>query len=268
METVPSNRATPLGYPWKIFWFLLAACILGVGAIMPYQFALLSKIISIKPLPVSFPVLIAAAFVQGAVLFGGAVFLGLLLARKVGLETPILERCLYSAKIQLPRGALFVPLLAGAGLAGVVVFLLQTVFLPRMPESPLAVDAVMPIWKRFLASFYGGINEEVLMRLFFLALVIWLLKKFSRTKSLRPSPILFWSANLIVALGFGVAHLPVIKVMMEITPMVLVAVLSANGILALLFGYFCWERGLEAAMLAHFSADIVLHAVGPMVLRT
>jgi hypothetical protein len=268
MENIPSNPTVPSAYPWKIFWLLLAACVLGVGALMPYQFALLSKIISTKPLPVSFPVLIAASFVQGAVLFGGAVFLGLLLARKVGLEAPILERWLYSANIKLPRGTLFVPLLAGAGLAGVVVFLFRTIFLPRIPQSPLALDAVIPIWKRFLASFYGGINEELLMRLFFLALIIWLLKKTSRTKSLRPTPIFFWSANIIVALFFGVAHLPVFKIMMEITPMVLVTVLSANGILALLFGYLCWKRGIEAAMLAHFSADITLHVFGPMFLRS
>lgn len=153
-------------------------------------------------------------------------------------------------------------------MAGLIVFLLQTVFLPRIPQSPLALDAMIPVWKRFLSSFYGGINEEVLMRLFFLSLTLWLLKKISRTQTLRPAPVFFWSANIIIALLFGVGHLPVVKLMMEITPMVLAATITLNGIAGLLFGYLYWRRGIEAAMLAHFSADIVLHVVGPMFFRT
>jgi hypothetical protein len=43
--------------------------------------------------------------------------------------------------------------------------------------------------------------------------------------------------------------------------------LSINGVASLLFGYLCWKRGLEAAMLAHFSTDIMLHVVGPMFFR-
>jgi hypothetical protein len=40
-----------------------------------------------------------------------------------------------------------------------------------------------------------------------------------------------------------------------------------NGSLSLAFGYLCWTRGLEAAMLADFSADFILHIIGPMFYR-
>jgi len=48
-----------------------------------------------------------------------------------------------------------------------------------------------------------------------------------------------------------------------LTPQLIAAVLFLNGIAALPFGYLYWSRGLEAAMLAHFSADLVLHVIGP-----
>jgi hypothetical protein len=48
--------------------------------------------------------------------------------------------------------------------------------------------------------------------------------------------------------------------LMPITPATTAYILSLNGIAALVFGYLYW-RGLGSAMLAHFSADIVLHVI-------
>jgi len=49
-----------------------------------------------------------------------------------------------------------------------------------------------------------------------------------------------------------------------LTPFLVTTVILLNAVAALGFGYLYWKRGLESAMLAHFSADIVLHVVGPM----
>src|ERR1051326_268806 len=88
METIPSRR-TPLerpGYPWKIFWLLLVASILGVAAVLPFVFALFRKMISTGPLPMPLPVLIAVQLMESAILFAALISLGLLLARAVGIE--------------------------------------------------------------------------------------------------------------------------------------------------------------------------------------
>ena len=71
-------------------------------------------------------------------------------------------------------------------------------------------------------------------------------------------------ANVIVATLFGLGHLGVTKLGLEITPLILTVLLAANAIFSLLFGYLYWSRGIEAAMLAHFSADLILHVVGPL----
>ena len=38
-------------------------------------------------------------------------------------------------------------------------------------------------------------------------------------------------------------------------------IVQMNGIPGVAFGWLYWQRGLEAAMVAHFSADLVLHVL-------
>lgn len=254
-------------YPWKLFWLFLVACVLGIAAALPYIYALFRSMIARGPLPMPLPILVAAQLMQSAIIFGGIVSLGILLARKVGIEAPILHGWLYRTGVQKPAGWLRAPLLWGLAL-GVIAFLLNfLVFLPLIPEWPLHEEAALPVWKRFLVCFYGAINIELLMRFFLLSLFLWLLKKITGDTSLPPGPGIFWTANVIVALIYAAGHLPAAKSLMPLTPIVLTAVLLPAGLAALAFGYLTWKRGIEAAMLAHFSADFVAHVLGPMVLR-
>ena len=78
----------------------------------------------------------------------------------------------------------------------------------------------------------------------------------------------FWSANVIVAILFGLGHLPNAATVMQITPTVVALALALNGVAGVTFGYLYWKRGLESAIIAHFSADFVIYVIGPMFLRT
>ena len=267
METVPSRPTQPPGYPWRIFWGLLLASVIGVAAILPYVFAIFGKILNAHPLPMPLPVLIVVQFMENTLFFGGVIALGLLLARKVGIEMPVLRRWLYSEQTQLPAGSVWVSILSGVVIAALIVLAFYSFFAPRIPDWPVGAEAALPIWKRFLACFYGAINEELLARLFLLSLLLWLARKIAREKSPAASGLVFWIANVIVAVLFSLGHLPAAKLLMQITPLVITAILCTNGAASLVFGYLCWKRGLEAAILAHFSADVVLHVIGPMFLR-
>ena len=77
----------------------------------------------------------------------------------------------------------------------------------------------------------------------------------------------FWSANVIVAILFGLGHLPNAAMVMHITPAVVAFALLLNGVAAISFGYLYWKRGLESAMIAHFCADFVIYVVGVTFLR-
>ena len=269
METIPSRRALSERprYPWKIFWLLLLASAVGVAGLLPYLLALFQKVLSTHALPMPLPVLITVQVMQNVILFAGFISLGLLLAPKAGIEMPFLRRWFYGRGAPLPKNSTRTPLLAGVAVAAILLLIFYAFFLPRIPEWPIAVEAAMPIWKRFLACFYGAINEEIVARLFALSLLIWLLRKVARQQSPQASAVIFWIANLFVAGLFAVGHVPAAKVFLPLTPLVIVALLMINGTASLLFGYLCWKRGLEAAMLAHFSADFTLHVIGPMFSR-
>jgi membrane protease YdiL (CAAX protease family) len=269
METIPSRRALSdrPRYPWKIFWFLLLASVLGVAALLPYLIAFFQKVLSANPPPMPLQVLIAVQIMQSAILFAGFISLGLLLAPKAGIEMPVFQRWFYSRAAPLSKNPARIPVLAGVTMAAFLLLIFYTVFLPRIPEWPVNLETAMPVWKRLLSCFYGAINEEIVARLFVLSLLLWLFRKLARQQSAQASPLIFWIANVIIAALFALGHVPAAKVFLPLTPVVIVALFTINGSASLLFGYLCWKRGLEAAMLAHFSADFTLHVIGPMFFR-
>jgi membrane protease YdiL (CAAX protease family) len=99
------------------------------------------------------------------------------------------------------------------------------------------------------------------MRLFLLSLLAFLGKFVSRTAEGHPTQTVLWVANIIVAIIFGLGHLPITSTVVAITPLVIARAIVLNGLGGLVFGYLYFKRGLESAMLSHFSADIVLHVI-------
>ena len=80
----------------------------------------------------------------------------------------------------------------------------------------------------------------------------------SRKRDGQPSLKILWLANVIVAILFGLGHLPATMLLFPLTPLVIARAIILNGLAGLAFGYLYWTRGLESAMLAHFSGDMIL----------
>jgi hypothetical protein len=255
----PANR-----YPWKVFVALLGASLIGAVTIIPYALELSGN--RLKEIPVPIPVLLVLQLAQNAIFLGVAVGVGLLVSRKVGLGAPVLEAWLYERRSLLTARMCAVSAIAGAAIGTVIALLVYFVFLPLIPQLPLAAEGTIPLWKRFLSCFYGAVDEEVLTRLFLLSLVLWPIGRFWHTSQGLPSRGAFWTANALVAILFGLGHLPAAAHMMQIDATAILYVLSLNGIAALLFGYLFWRHGLESAMIAHFFADIVM-VIAPAILR-
>ena len=269
METSRTNpnRVSSPGYPWKLFWLLVVACLFGFAAALPYVYALFPGMVARGALPMPLPVLVTVQLMQSTIVFGGIAALGILLSRKVGIEAPILQGWLYRSGAPYPAGWLRTPLWWGLAIGVLVFFLYFLIFLPLIPQWPLQEEAAVPIWKRFLMCFYGAINIELFMRFFLLSMFLWLFKKITGDASPQAGRGTFWTANVIVALIFAAAHLPAAKNLMALTPIVLTAVLLPTALAALAFGYLTWKRGIEAAMLAHFSSDFIARVIGPMILH-
>jgi membrane protease YdiL (CAAX protease family) len=78
-------------------------------------------------------------------------------------------------------------------------------------------------------------REEILARLFLLSLFAWLGTKVFQKPGWVVGKV-FWIANIVAAILFGLGHLPSASMVMRITPAV-VAIADIDGIPALTFGY-------------------------------
>ena len=153
-------------------------------------------------------------------------------------------------------------------LGGLALLFADMLFLPHWPEALLDAARKTSLWENFTSSFYGGINEEFLMRLFGLSILAWLLARIWRTPVGLPTNAVLWAANAVMAIVFGLGHLPTLKNLLgRITPLMLTRTLLLNAPIGLLCGWLFWTYGIEAAVVAHFSADIVYHVGGTSLLR-
>ncbi len=257
--------AMPRGWNWRIFWTLEVAGVLAVVALLPYALTLQGPILKQYPLPIPLAVLVLLQILQNAILIGCFVALGMWLAPKVGLGTPLLvewttgEPAARGVLRTLPFSALW-----GVMIAVLVIFLDAKIFAPHLPH-PAPLEAANPAaWKGFLASFYGGIDEEIFLRFGIMTLLVLALGKIFRTAESRPTGVAFWLANIIAAVLFGLGHLPATAILMPLTKLVVLRALLLNGIPGFVFGVLYWKRGLESAMVSHFAADLVLHVAAPL----
>ncbi len=244
----------------RLFSILLAAAILGQIAALPYVFSLFDVE---NLLPVPLPVAVALHIVQGTIMAGIAILLGLPMAARLGLGTPFLQSWLDGrlGRTQFIRTASSA-ILFGA-VAGAAIFLMDRFLFAIFVEPITAFQETPPLWQRFLVSFYGGINEEIFLRLFVMTLLVWLWWRFAGRRA--PTAVVMWTAIVVVSVLFGLGHLPMTARFMSLTFIVVVRAIVLNGIAGTLFGWLYWRKGLEAAMIAHFAADIALHVLLPLV---
>jgi len=256
----------PRGFSWRLFWGLFVAALIGIAGMLPATLQIFGSTFDRTQLPLPLPVIITLGIIQNLVLLGLFVGLGLKLSGKIGLG-PILTRSCLNGEPILDRVLMALGFGIIAGLfVGVVLIPLFLLLVPHLPKLPFVAAAKLPIWKRFLMCFYGGLYEEIFSRLFLLSLFAWLFNKSWRKDRGQLTNGAFWSANLIVAIVFGLGHLPSASLLMPITPLVVAAALVLNGIAAIVFGWLYRRRGLESAMIGHFTTDFVLYVIGPLFL--
>jgi hypothetical protein len=269
----------PPRYPWRVVLLLTALGAVGQVAVLPYVLAilegpLLQKLLAGEPLPFPLPVMLAVQTLQGVVIVGLVTTLGLWLARRIGLGAPILEGWLVGGEPPAPRLRKIAPRAAAIGAAaGVVIVLADWILFSERMKGALARAGIDPAslqpawWKGLLASFYGGIDEEILTRLFLLTLFAWIGAKLTRARPGRPGAGVLWTANVAAALLFGAGHLPtVVAIGLPLDAPMVIRTIALNAVGGIAFGWLYAGAGLEAAMIAHFSADLVLLVLAPLFL--
>jgi membrane protease YdiL (CAAX protease family) len=227
----------------KTFFILWLLCIAGSLSVLPYlqYMGMISSEVSVWK----------AAFVgamQAALIFGLVCWLSSKILPKTNLRPFALEN---------PLKRIVYPALISGGLLGLILFLAnKTIF----ATSALAVaDIHLPFWIGILGSIYGAVNEEVLLRLFLFTLIYLALNKIFKRGRIEKRTIL-WSTNILVALIFGMGHLPAaFKLLGSLSAFEISRILFLNGIAGVVFGWLYWSRGLWTAMAAHFVTDLMIH---------
>ena len=234
----------------------------GGITVLPYQMSMMSSGLSPVKDQAGFSsgVIITLMVIQVTVMTLIASWVGLTLAAKVGLDLPIWRSWLNEGRfIGFSKRWLVISFLGG--LVGTLLITLLEIhlFQPFLPE--LSVVPSVSLWKSALTMFYGGIVEEVLVRLCLMTLLVWVFSRFLRNRTHIPA-YLYGIAIVVAALLFGLGHLPATQMLFgELTSVLIVRALIGNGLLGIFFGYLYWKKGLEYAIISHMASDFFLHVV-------
>lgn len=252
---------------WRIKLVMVLAVLSAIGiiAIIPYELTIMQG----QPLPegLSSTVVIAInSTVQMLYVFVLILF-GLRMQSRTGLGVPLLEGIVYNKSRPQFSKTWLINGIAVAAIGSIIIVLLDLFIFSPMIHTSVEQVPSPTWWQGLLASFYGGITEEVMLRLFGMTFIVWILARVTGRRKTDIPASFYYVAIVLTALLFGLGHLPATaQIFGELSAVLVVRALVLNGLLGLWFGFLYWKRGLEYAICAHFAADIVLHVfIGPFL---
>lgn len=186
------------------------------------------------------------------VMLGIATFFGLQVAGDVGLHIWLLEHWREGVPIPFSMSSFWVvSILSGVGVSFLIQIVDHQIFQPKIRRRGNQEES--PLYARLLASFYGGVCEEVLMRLGLMTVIVFLAQFIGLKEASH------WAGIGISTIFFAAGHLPVNFMEYGKSPPVIARTLLLNSMVGLLFGWLYWQYGLESAMISHFTVDLMLH---------
>jgi hypothetical protein len=270
----PTQQAQTKGPFWLTAFVLWVLAFCGVLLVLPYVATLEDKALAAAASRTHLEVkeLLAISVAQSAVIFGIAVVGGLWAASKLGLGTPLIAAVLTRRPVpEKTLSTLFIAFALGTATALVLMMLDRLVFTP-IPSVALLIHnaeiggAKPSAWQGLLASFYGAASEEILLRLGVLSVLALAFRTIARkmraaNRELAMPPGVFWTANFVAALLFGLGHLPATAALAPLSAALIIRAVVLNGTAGIVFGALYRRYGLEWAMTSHFGVDIVVHVL-------
>lgn len=217
-----------------------------------------------KDLPIPLIVIKLVNLIFPVFLLSIGVTIGVNTAHKVGLSAP------FSAAIANGSSQKFlfikpqiVPGLIGGLVGGVGISLWFFLWKSSLPSDFLTkgeeLSKSMPLLTRVL---YGGITEELMIRWGLMTLIIFLAWRIFQQAQGIPHPAYFIGAIVISSLAFGLGHLPLaFSLTTQVTTPLVLYIVIGNSLFGLITGYLYWQKGLEAAIIAHMLAHLVMEAI-------
>src|SRR5215204_1057432 len=238
----------------------------GLAGVLSFLLVDLDALIAILPIPAgteiptSIPTLKLLSLIQPAVILAVAVLVGVVLASKVGLSSPVAESAASGGNPVSAFKPQIIPGIVGGLAGGVALVLIAAILKPFLSPEMLArigeYGKVLPLPTRLL---YGGIIEELLLRWGLMTLLVWAAWRLFQKGQDRPKPAFFVGAILISSVVFAIGHLPLAFMLFpEPTLALTLFVIVGNSAFGLIAGYLYWKKGLESAIIAHALTHVVM----------
>ncbi len=174
--------------------------------------------------------------------------IGILLGKKTGL---------WKDETHFEKKPLLITL-AIALVGGLALILPDLLFFGKYSEAIMNSYAAKPTVPYIIgAILYGGVIEEVMLRLFMMSLIAFILWKLFARREEKPTVAILIVSNVIAALLFAAGHLPATLMLLGSSPLILIRCFLLNGAFGLLFGYLYRKYGLRYSMIAHGGCHIV-----------
>jgi hypothetical protein len=166
-----------MNFKTRLFVILWVAGLVGV---LSFLLVDLKALLSVLPVPAGTkippvtPALKFLSLIQPTVLLSIAVLIGVALASKVGLSSPVAEAAAGNGQLASALKAQIIPGLIGGFIGGLGVILNWLLWKPFLPQEFVArsveLNKLLPLPTRLL---YGGFTEELLLRWGLMTLLVW-----------------------------------------------------------------------------------------------
>lgn len=238
----------------KPVWILWSSSLVSLVMGFPYILEIIDRNYGFESIPVSQSVFLLVTFVQTAAYLAIACFAGAWFISKTG----------NNISFRITPKIVLLSVLLGTSV-GLIILALDYFFHQKQVIPNFFSIEPVTIWKGFLAAFYGGVTEEILLRYFLLSMIVFILLKMRRRTNERINRTAFMIAIILCAFLFGAGHLPVVAMNNTLDTMVILRVILVNSIGGIVFGMVYWKWGLPSAMMSHFSADLIVLVVFPLM---
>lgn len=241
------NKKLKLGILLFVIGFIGVLSSLAMDLPIPEE---MQKMVSELFTPLQFKLL---NLINPTILLIVATVIGTLLYDKVNFKLPIIESLPNKSNPTETAEILKYGIIGGL-ISGILIMLTAIAFKPILPTEFLEIGEKFkpPLITRFL---YGGLTEEILIRFGIMTFFVWLLFKVSG----KLNPIIYWIGIVFSSIIFGFGHLPIVYTLIGTPPTeLLLYIILGNAVGGMVFGWLYWKKGLEAAMIGHIVAHIVM----------
>ena len=149
---------------WKMFFVLLGLTMISIICVFPYILSVQGELLSKIGQPIE--IIFFAQLIQSLILFSVAIFFGLFFAKKFNFKLPLIQAVLEKKDYRETLKSILGTSIFSGIIVAIAIYVLDMLF--TMQGVVISTHQnYAPIWQKLLASVYGGVAEEILMRLFF-----------------------------------------------------------------------------------------------------